>query len=324
MSLQIKLSTVDDIDLHEYSMLQQKSFAAVFADNKMGNSHLDPAFFRWKYNTPAGQARIAFVEENTRLLASVAMYPVYMSINGATVKNWHFVEAAVLPEARGRGLFQHCMNVLIDSLTDGEIIYVFPNGSSIHGTMKVGFRQIEQCCFYARFFSNVFKAKNSIISTDNLFTSGQDEYADELCTKHDVIVIRNAAFMNWRYKQHPHFLYYTFSPVENGRVIGNVVARPVIIKGQKMLLIMEMHGRNEEVQTEMMSFLKAVAKKENCFVAGMFSAKNCKPSISKTGMIPVPSFIIPKRHILMAYEKRSTSLFVKDRWFNQTGDWDAF
>lgn len=324
MSLQIKISEADDIDLTKYCILQQKSFAAVFAGNRMDNSYLDPAFFKWKYRTPAGNARIAFVEEENTMIASVAMYPVYISIKGVKLKSWHFVEAAVLPEARGKGFFQRCMTLLIDSLAKDEIIYVFPNSSSINGTLKKGFRRIEQSAFYVRIFSAVFRKKAVTPYVSHLFSEEQDKYAHALSCKHDVVIFRDAAYMNWRYKQHPHFFYYTFSPVVDGRVMGNVVARPILVKGVKLLLIMEMHSLKSEVQKEMVSFLKRVAAKENCFIAGMFSGESGKPSLSATGMMRTPSFVVPKHHILMAYENESSFNMGSLNWFSQTGDWDAF
>ncbi len=324
MSLQITIKEVDDIDLDQYCFLQQQSFEAIFADNRIDSSYLDPAFFKWKYHTPAGKARIAVVEENNCMLASVAMYPVYIMVKGKKTRGWHFVEAAVLPVARGRGLFKRCMSLLIDSLMADEIIYVFPNSSSKHGTIKAGFQRIEECDFYVRCFFNVFKKDRSAIETGVFFTEGQDVYADAMCTKHDVIVFRDAAYMNWRYKQHPYFSYYTFSPVENGRVMGNIVVRPVIIKGIRMLLIMEMHSLNDEGEKEIMSFVRRVAKKENCFIAGVFSGRNGKPSLTATGMLQLPSCILPKQHILMAYTKQSTCKLESENWFCQTGDWDAF
>lgn len=324
MSLQITIKEVDDIDLDRYCLLQQQSFEAIFADNRIYTSYLDPTFFKWKYSTPAGKARIAVVEENNCMLASVAMYPVYIVVKGKKKRGWHFVEAAVLPVARGRGLFKCCMSLLIDSLKSDEIIYVFPNSSSIQGTIKAGFRKIEESDFYVRCFFNVFNIDRSAIETDFIFTAGQDVYADAMCAKQDVVVFRDAAYMNWRYKQHPHFTYYIFSPVENGRILGNVVARSVIIKGIRMLLIMEMHSLYDEVKKEMMSFVRRVAKKENCFIAGTFSGKNGKPSLASTGMIQLPSYILPKRHILMAYAKQSVCKLESEKWFCQTGDWDAF
>lgn len=324
MSLQIKIEEITDLDLDRYCELQQKSFAAVFAKNQIDNRYLDSAFFSWKYNTPAGKARIAYVEENGCMLASVAMYPVYIGVKGVKLKSWHFVEAAVLPEARGNGLFQRCMNALIDSLTAGEAIYVFPNASSIKGTLKTGFQLVEQCRFYARFFFNILKRENVVVHASHLFPQEQDKYAEALSSAHDVIIFRDAAYMNWRYKQHPHFSYYTFTPVHNGRVVGNVVARVVFIKGAKLLLVMEMHSITGAAQNEITSFLKDVAAKEKCFVIGMFSGRSCKPSLLATGMVPLPSFLIPKEHTLMAYEKKPSNQLENTEWFTQTGDWDAF
>lgn len=324
MSLRIKLKEIDEIDLNQYCLLQQKSFAAVFEKNQIDIRYLDPLYFSWKYNTPAGKARIAYVEESSSIIASVAMYPIYIVVKGVKVKSWHFVEAAVLPEARRKGLFQRCMDRLIESLAAGEIIYVFPNTSSITGTIKAGFQIVEHSKFYARFFFNLFKSEINLIEADQLFSNEQDSYADAISSLHKVMVFRDAAYMNWRYKQHPYFSYHTFAPLANGRIMGNVVARAVFIKGMKLLLIMEMHSITKGAQKEINSFLRSVAAKENCLAAGMFSGQCLKPTLFATGMVPVPAFVVPKQHILMSYQNKDAYRLKNVDWLFQTGDWDAF
>ena len=146
------LYSADQLDIAAYCLLQQSSFADLFKQNNIVGNYLDPAFFQWKYNTPAGKARIAVISENGQMVASVAMYPVNLIMGGEISTSWHFVEAAPLPEARGRGLFKACMQTLIDSLESDELIYVFPNRTSINGTIDLGFQQL----FLSRFFSFCF------------------------------------------------------------------------------------------------------------------------------------------------------------------------
>ena len=321
-SLRIESADFDHIDVEEYCRLQQKSFAEVFASSQMSNSYLNPSFFKWKYNPPIGKARLAIAKENNEILASVAMYPVIFIKNQDTFKGWHFVEAATLPKARGIGLFKLCMRQLLESLPDDELIYVFPNKTSLYATEKIGFKQLGRIPFYAKVILRKSKKSHAPLSTDGLFSVKQDAYAKALAPN-KMMIYKDADYMNWRYRSHPHAKYYCYSAMQNDQVVGNIVVRPVKIKQQKFLLIMEFHFLTKEAKSEMLIFLHKVASEEKCTFAGMFSTSEFLSSFLVSGLVKIPSFFLPKQHILMGYKHNSENLST-DKWFIQTGDWDAF
>lgn len=322
-SLQISTTDIDHIDIEQYCILQQKSFAEVFAESQIDHSYLDPSFFKWKYNTPNGKARIAFAVENNEMLASVAMYPVVFTNGQELSKGWHFVEAATLPKARGRGLFKACMQELMDSLTNDEVIYVFPNKSSLHGTEKIGFQQHTQIPFYGKIVFRKLKNNQTEFSPSCHFSLKQDSYAKALAIKNKVMIYRDAAYMNWRYNNHPYASYYSHSAIHHEQVTGNIVVRSVKFKQRKYLLLMEFHSLNKKAEQELLIFLRKVAFIENCFLAGLFSNDESQTNFLATGMIKVPSLLLPKKQMLMTYKKGGIAL-KNDIWFCQTGDWDAF
>ncbi len=86
---------------------------------------------------------------------------------------------------------------------------------------------------------------------------------------------------------------------------------------------MEFHSLNKKAEKEMLIFLRKVALIENCSFAGLFSNNEPQPSVFTSGLIKIPSFMLPKKQILMTYKKNSETL-QNDNWFIQTGDWDAF
>lgn len=322
-SLQISKTDIDHIDIEQYCMLQQKSFAEIFASSQIDNSYLDSAFFKWKYNTPNGKARIAVAEENNEMLASVAMYPVVFIKDQELFNGWHFVEAATLPGARGRGLFKACMQELMDSLKNDEVIYVFPNKTSIHGTEKIGFQQLDHIPFYGKIVFRKSRNSQTEFSSSCHFSLKQDAYAKALAKKNKIMIYRDADYMNWRYNSHPHASYYSYSAMQDDRVTGNIVVRPVKFRQRKFLLLMEFHSLNKEAEKEMLIFLRKIASIENCSFAGLFSNNEFQSDFFATGMIKAPSLLLPKQHILMGYKQNSEGL-LKDDWFIQTGDWDAF
>lgn len=318
---QLRIYSPDELDMTEYCHLQQFAFKELFEKNKIGIDYLDNAFFKWKYNPPAGKAKIAVATHNGKMIASVAMYPVFFVKKGGIFKGWHFVEAATLPEARGKKLFLKCMNLLIETLEAGEIIYVFPNKTSLHGTVRMGFRQIEQVPFYLTALLHRNKKRENS-EFDFEFTSAQDLYAKEL-SENSVLLYRDADYMNWRYNQHPHVKYYSYSPKVGGKVVGNIVLRCSVIRGIRFLLLMEFHSLNIEAERQMVSYLKEVSAVENCFLTGLFSAGRSAAVFGSIAMLKVPSFLLPKKQVLMALgvETKTNS---ETNWVSQTGDWDAF
>ncbi|RXK62449.1 GNAT family N-acetyltransferase [Lacibacter luteus] len=319
MALQIYITDSKQLDIEKYCQLQRAAFADVFAKSGIDTSYLDTAFFTWKYNPPAGPARIAVAEENGKLLASVAMYPVELLHNKKIKQGWHFVEAAVLPEARGRRLFPACMSILMESLMNDELIYVFPNRNSFAATEKIGFRQLEEVPFRTGICRRKEKGLNFEASA--LFLGEQDEYAQKINAEKRLSIYRSADYMNWRYIQHPHAEYYCYSAVDAGIVGGNIVIRPICVKGIRMLLLMEAHAVDNGSAKKINLFLRQVAATERCSLIGMFSNNPMKFGGATGNLIRVPSFLLPKKQVLMQYEKQSVS---NAEWLIQTGDWDAF
>jgi hypothetical protein len=319
----IILADFETLDKEAYCSLQQQSFAKLFQSNEIDNSYLDPEFFDWKYNSPAGAARIAFVQEEGKMIASVAMCPMYLVKAGSIFKSWHFVEAATLPEARGRGLFIQCMSLLVESLDKGEMIYVFPNGASGKGVTNLGFKQLTRLGFYGRVIISRRGQERALVGTGSFFTSAQDEYALQIPRHQTTMVLRDAAYMNWRYNGHPHATYYSFAPEQKGSIMGNIVVRAVKIKGVMLLLVMEFHAVNKAVEKQLLQYLKEVARVERCSLAAIFSTKANAPSFLSTGLFKVPSFLLPKKHLLMGI-RSGAPLSDHTSWFCQTGDWDAF
>jgi hypothetical protein len=317
----VKIIDASHLDLMQYCFLQKKAFEDVFLKNNVSSDHLTPEFFQWKYSCPAGNARIAIIEKGNNILASVAMFPLTMSIKEQRFISWHFAEAATLPDARGHGYFNQCMRALISTLEPGEIIFVFPNKNSIQATKKTGFQKIESLEFYFR-VNNIF-CKKSERPMLNVYMPNQTEYAESLSEKGHASVFRSAEYMNWRYVQKPGNKYYRYSAKSEQKITGNVVATAAQVRGIKILLILEYHFLSTEARSEIMDFVKQVAVNEKCFFTGGYFGSAFKPTFFPTRMYKLPDFFLPKKQILMGIGNPIHSLLQVD-WLVQTGDWDAF
>lgn len=322
--VRIHITGPDELDMQQYCQLQQAAFEKLLHKNKVSNDFIMPAFFQWKYNTPAGKARIAFATENGQILASVAMYPVNLISKGRIFKSWHFTEAAVLPQSRQRGLFHACMQALIDTLLPEEMIYVFPNHSSMKGTIRLGFQPLADLPFYIKLLFKHRTAKFNLLQPFDNYNEAQDIYAGSITANSNVMLYKDAAYMNWRYKQHPYANYYTFSVVAGEKVTGNVVVRSVFVKGVKLLLIMELHAVNKSAKRELFAFIQEVANAEKCSLAGIFTVGSNVVDQLIQGFFKVPSMLMPKKQRMMGYLKKMSDDGQNYNWFCQTGDWDAF
>ncbi len=322
--VRIHITGPDELDMQQYCQLQQAAFEKLLHKNKISYDFITPAFFQWKYNTPAGKARIALATENGQILASVAMYPVNLISKGRMFKSWHFTEAAVLPQSRQRGLFHACMQALIDTLLPEEMIYVFPNHSSMKGTIRLGFQPLADLPFYIKLLFKHPTAKFNLLQPSVNYNEAQDIYAGSIAANSNMMLYKDAAYMNWRYKQHPHANYYTFSAAAGETVTGNVVVRAVFVKGIKLLLIMELHVADKSAEKELFAFIQEVANAEKCSLAGIFTTDNKAAGKLIHGFFKVPSMLMPKKQRMMGYLKKMSADGQKYNWFCQTGDWDAF
>lgn len=99
-----------NIDLMAYAAMQRSSFAEMLEAYGVTDSFMTPEYYRWKYESPWGEAKIAVVTEQGEMVASNAMLPYVLRREGDSFRAWQSMDTATIPKARGKGYFSKCIN----------------------------------------------------------------------------------------------------------------------------------------------------------------------------------------------------------------------
>ncbi|MEJ8843057.1 GNAT family N-acetyltransferase [Lacibacter sp. H375] len=317
----ITVSTFEEIDKEQFCMLHSIAFKELIQQSKISEELFTVEHYTWKYNSPAGKAKIAVIQQHDKLVGSVSMFPVTLIKGNRLFTAWNAGDVAVLPEYRGKFFFNQCMNALKKSSGENDFLFGFPNHNNLAGATRSGFKYIKDLQFYIKpyFFTNGKRLENQ----GELFSALQDQYAETLA-RGRTMILRSSAYMKWRYLKKPgtNYLCYTYN--EGTRILGNVVVRVVKRKSIKVLVVMEYHYIDRKAISFLNRFIGQSAIKNKCVTVVMLSARDQFNS-DRTGFFRLPELFQPKKMVFYGNPlKEEDKALLNVSWFIQTGDWDAF
>jgi hypothetical protein len=327
--MELKLTVIDACDLNysHFLDLQKASYASIIGATGAGYLFTE-SYYRWKYKTPFGNAKIAIVEDGTGFISANSMYPLQIGGDDLTARGWQSCDTATHPRGRGRGYFMRCLAELKKEIKDGEIFFGFPNKNSTPGFIKFGWTEKANVNTWIHPYVLPFQlnsSKNNIRKVD--FSSFEySSFFRKLEQKSMGGLVKSPAYMNWRYKSHPlhnYDVYGEFS--QSGEVVGIVVLRTLVLQGKKLCVALELVALNDSVEKKLIKHSIHQGYLQNCqhflVINNTLSLRNALLS----GMIPVPMFLLPKRQILMgAAQGLEGQKFWNNKWDVQIGDWDGF
>ena len=318
----ISVSTFEEINQEQFCMLHAVAFQELLQESKINEELFTVEHFSWKYNGPAGKAKIAVMQQNGKLVGSVSMFPVTLIKGDRLFTAWNAGDVAVLPEYRGKFFFNQCMNALKNCNSKKDFLFGFPNHNNLAGAMRAGFKHIKDLQFYIKpYFFGISKTLENQVEP---FSFLQDQYAEALAKDGRTMILRSSAYMNWRYREKPGTNYLCYAYNDGTAVLGNVVARMVKRKNIKVLLVMEYHYVNPKAITFLNRFIGQSAIKNKCLTVIMLSVKDQIKS-DRAGFFRLPELFQPKKMVFYGNPlKEEDKAFITDKWFVQTGDWDAF
>ncbi len=317
----ITVSTFEELDREQFCRLHAIAFKELLQQSKINDELFTISHFSWKYNGPAGKAKIAVMQKDGKLVGSVSMFPVTLVKGNRLFRAWNAGDVAVLPEYRGKFFFNQCMNALKSSNSENDFLFGFPNYNNLSGAKRAGFKHIKDLRFYIKPFFSVISKRLDMTKT---FSVQQDQYAKILAEKGQVMLFRSSDYMNWRYQQKPGVDYLCYAHIERDTVIGNVVVRAVQRGSIKVLVVMEYHYVVLSAIPFLNRFIGQSAIKNKCLTVLMLSA-NDQFNSGKTGFWSLPEFLQPKKMVFFGNPSQNDhENLISDSWFIQTGDWDAF
>lgn len=319
----IDIRDASDIDYPAYADFQKRAYGDLLARRGASDEHMTPEFYHWKYNPPAGAARIARILDGEKTLSSSAMLPLRLSFDGRTHLGWHCLDVGTVPEARGRGYFLTTLQSLIESVPPRDLFFAFPNEASIVSFLKLGcMENVILTTWVDPFVRFVGREQDGVERIDR-FGPEHDAIHDQLGTDRPR-VDRRADYLNWRYSAHPINSYVSFVST-NDRCDGFCVVRRARVMGRDLALVMEVSGSTPRVQTALLSHAAAWARSEGLGMMSLMSTDLPLPTAVRALLVPVPSMLLPKRQVLVVHgEKDLPAPLLTTSWALSTGDWDVF
>lgn len=204
----------------------------------------DLANWRWKYRggNPAGEAIMYVAEHEGRIVAHFAGLPMRYVVGGEPVLGSHSLAMMVLPQWQNRGLIKFVADkVLADISSSGwAFTYGYPNQNAhaLH-TRLLGYEDVGMQRLWQRSLDG-HEMDLSIMSASA--TSGLDfralsvfgPEADALFARvllakdgltRGAMVVRDAAFLNWRYMARPDVHYLAHGVFRGEELAGYCVLK---------------------------------------------------------------------------------------------------
>lgn len=217
-----------------------------------------PAYYRWMYlENPAGHAVVYSARQDGRIVASFAIAPKLFVVDGRRVLVGKTMDMFTEPELQGRGLIKRCTTAAFEGALAAGMKgwYVTPSVNSYPiFTERWGYREPFELTFRvavldpepvlrafgvprapARWLGKPFRGLADIlrrggsriprhcsIETLDRFGEEVDGLWRRILPAHRVAIVRDAAYLNWRYTSNPGD-YTALALRERGTLAGVVV-----------------------------------------------------------------------------------------------------
>ncbi|KAF0135268.1 MAG: hypothetical protein FD145_94 [Candidatus Saganbacteria bacterium] len=189
----------------------------------------------WKYSdqNPAGKSFIWVMEEGNNIVAHFAVVPYRLQVFDEELVASHSIGAMVEPKYQNRGLLKFVGDKLFEEAAQNNIpfTYGFPNEKAyrVHRT-HMGYEDLIE--FDTWKITRPAIDKSTLNITDSASFRPVKEFDDDfdrlwdLCSeKYKIVVVRNKAYLNWRYLERPDWKYYPFGVYANGELKGYSVLK---------------------------------------------------------------------------------------------------
>lgn len=167
------------------------------------------------------------------------------------------------------------------------------------------------------------------ISSENV--SVMDKFWDKVKDKYDVIGVRNADFLRWRYINMPYREYKIFAVKKSQDILGYLVTRITDVAGMRCGMIVDflIDAHNVDVGIELLNYAVDYFYSNNVGLMGCLMQQNFEEAdcLKKMGFFKCPKFIEPQPFPII-YRKFNDfdgeELFSDfTHWFFTMGDYDV-
>lgn len=325
----------------------------------------DQTYWDWQYrDLPTGSSHTYAAWDGDRIIGYYHV-PVYrFMVDGEEKRIGNIQDVAVDPNYRGMGLFRRLAEFANDDIdrSDVDLIYTFPNDKSIRTFLKYnGFSTVSAVptCLRPVRSGGILRSKinllgieriigSTIDSAVNLFTKRlkrpgaeveiirtmTDEVEavfTEYATNFRNHLIRDKAWLNWRYVRSVRGKHHVLGLREKGELTAVVVLKEDEMLGNPALLIMDMAYLNGHGPS--LLFLLDQVSKRNvlsdvpCHLLFISAMAPILPELQRIGFFRIPEKFNPRVLNLLSRSSSDLSeppLLQAENWSLTLGDWDVF
>jgi len=194
------------------------------------------ANWQWKFkgNNPAGEPIMIYAENNGEIIGHFSTIPMNYWFDGEEVVGSNSVAMMIDPAWQNKGLIKFVADRLIKELEEQKIpfTYGYPNDNAYDLHIKLlGYKDVAKQRLFRKKMKN--KGDNrSETEFENLkwqkiecFDDRVDILWNKVKNDFMAIVIRNSAFLNWRYLDRPDVPYYCFGAFNGDDLEGYCILK---------------------------------------------------------------------------------------------------
>lgn len=231
------------------------------------------SFFDWLQQNPKGQPIFPVAREKPsgKVVGFGPMIPIALCASGIehpVITGYNIVVAA---EYRRQGVFTAMVTAATEEAQKQgyHFLYVFPNPLSLKGALKLGFQMISEVPLLVRPLDMTALAERYVekpwmrwilrlgwkvarntrwrepkppgdglrIVEDGELDDEYDLFWQQVKTKYELMLVRNRAFLQWRFLDIPIRTYEVLSARQGDEIAGYIVLRQTDVRGTKTGLI---------------------------------------------------------------------------------------
>ena len=313
--------------------------------------------YMWQFlENPAGSGIILMAYDGNKLVGQLCSIPCnYVLMNKFYVTAIAGEWLCVSPHYRGKGLMLQLLNKRDNLENPFPFVLDSPNKKSLNGFVKYKCHtlpvkhlirpvKLSHCIAYKKITKQIMSPLDKIwqkrdrAETDESlieeYSSAFDNKFNELfeTTKDNIMIrqVRNAEFLNWRYRKAPWRIYKTIiSKGKDGKILGYIIISLAKIHGKSVGLIMDFWTKNAKCGKNLVRYALKYLWNNDVALASAISSPNCSEyrSLKSEGFYnwpqivnpnPVKLFIKPRDENRVQIDPRV--LLNSNNWFIMFGD----
>ena len=322
---------------------------------------MKPSTWQWQFRrNPAGEAFCALAEDHGRIVGQYAVIPTRFSVQGTQTRFALSCDTMIHPDYRRQGLFTALAREVyqrIESEARITTVWGFPNKASLPGfTRHLNWRLLT--VFPLRLAPlrplAMLRARLGLKKGAGKMPAGRkeaspaavfadipgievkpitrfDEESDALWNRCQnlapVVQVRDAAYLNWRYKGVPEFGYRPFVVRSDRRLLGYLVIRTLTLMGHFFGVLTDLFPfpiRDTFTTQRLVRFARNYCRTEGAEFMTCLLSRADKAFFKAAGLKTVPAFLNPRPWLFGArYAPQETALLgAPKNWHLTYGDTD--